>query len=168
MTLYQPHAWAVGYLGKDVENRPILPPLRIGERFAVHGGQNLVVRSLLSICQETNCRPINLVLPGHEDMETRGMLTTGAVAAVATLGGWVKVHVAASGRNVVIGRSGNLSDQQAEHYAASRWAFGKYLWVLDQVLALPAPVLCSGAQGAWTLPADVEAAVLAQLQKGAS
>ena len=36
---------------------------------------------------------------------------------------------------------------------------------LTDVIALPEPVPCRGAQGLWTLPADVESAVLAQIAR---
>lgn len=43
------------------------------------------------------------------------------------------------------------------------WWRGPVAWLLADVRVLPVPVPCRGAQGLWTLPADVEAAVLAQL-----
>lgn len=36
-------------------------------------------------------------------------------------------------------------------------------WVLADVIALPEPVPCRGAQGLWTLPDDVERRVMAQV-----
>lgn len=44
------------------------------------------------------------------------------------------------------------------------WAVpGQYHWRLDKVRALAEPVPCRGALGLWTLPDEVEAAVVAQL-----
>jgi hypothetical protein len=40
---------------------------------------------------------------------------------------------------------------------------GRFAWHLTQIRALPEPVPCRGAQGLWAVPADVEAAVWAQV-----
>ncbi len=39
------------------------------------------------------------------------------------------------------------------------WAFGPYAWTLDEIVALPEPVPCKGAQGLWPVPLDVLARV---------
>jgi hypothetical protein len=44
--------------------------------------------------------------------------------------------------------------------SADPWFVGPYGWTLDEVVALPAPVPCRGAQGLWTVPPEVEALVL--------
>jgi hypothetical protein len=47
---------------------------------------------------------------------------------------------------------------------ASKWAVpGAVHWVLRSPITLPMPVPCKGSLGLWVLPADVEAAVLRQL-----
>jgi hypothetical protein len=47
------------------------------------------------------------------------------------------------------------------------WAArGQYHWKLANVRPLAEPVPCRGALGLWTLPEDVEAAVVAQLGSG--
>lgn len=43
--------------------------------------------------------------------------------------------------------------------------FGCWGWVLANVRVLREPVRCLGAQGLWTLPPDVEAAVRRQLEE---
>lgn len=45
----------------------------------------------------------------------------------------------------------------------SPWFMGPYGWILDEVIALPSPVHCKGMQGLWTVPADIEALMRAQL-----
>lgn len=45
-------------------------------------------------------------------------------------------------------------------FAPGRWA-----WILADVRPLPEPVPCRGAQGLWTVPADIEAAVLDQARE---
>ena len=47
------------------------------------------------------------------------------------------------------------------------WFCGPVGWRLRDVRGLPTPVPCRGAQGLWTLPPEVEAAVLKQVAGGA-
>jgi hypothetical protein len=51
------------------------------------------------------------------------------------------------------------------------WAFGdygvgRYGWLLANLQVLPEPVPCRGALGLWDVPADVAAAVEAQIGGG--
>lgn len=39
------------------------------------------------------------------------------------------------------------------------WAFGPCCWYLEDVLALPAPIPCRGAQGPWNLPRELQDAL---------
>lgn len=92
-------------------------------------------------------------------------LVFGAVESVATIAGYVDDDGEAMWRKrdgtLVTGCSG---DHLRCHDARlSKWYMGQVGWVLDEVVTLPKPVPCRGAQGLWTLPADVESAVLAQL-----
>lgn len=47
----------------------------------------------------------------------------------------------------------------------SPWFTGPFGWRLDNVVRLPAPVPCKGAQGLWQLPADVLARVRAGVEQ---
>ena len=57
--------------------------------------------------------------------------------------------------------------QLAEVLTASEspWFSGPYGWRLDNVVQLPAPVPCKGAQGLWSLPSDVLANVRAGVER---
>ena len=35
------------------------------------------------------------------------------------------------------------------------WWMGPYAWTLDDVIAMPEPIPCRGAQGLWLVPDDV-------------
>jgi len=50
--------------------------------------------------------------------------------------------------------------------SADPWFVGPFGWVLSDVVVLPAPVPCRGAQGLWEVPADVREAALRQLPSG--
>ena len=84
---------------------------------------------------------LHLVDLGHELPRE---LVRGAVIAVAVLEG-------------VVTREDALPDDQR------RWWVGPFGWVLADVVALPKPVPCRGAQGLWAVPLSVKIAVRAQL-----
>lgn len=46
---------------------------------------------------------------------------------------------------------------------SSPWFEGKYGWVLESPIALPAPIGVTGNQGLWTLPDDVRAEIVSQI-----
>jgi len=46
----------------------------------------------------------------------------------------------------------------------SPWFVGPYGWTLSDVIALPEPIACKGAQGLWNVPPDVAARVLKSLE----
>ena len=50
--------------------------------------------------------------------------------------------------------------------ALGDWTPGRFAWRLDNVRALPTPILCRGFQGIWNLDPAIEALVLAQLKGG--
>jgi hypothetical protein len=45
------------------------------------------------------------------------------------------------------------------------YAPGRYAFEMENIRPLAEPVLCRGAQGLWLLPAEVEAAVEAELER---
>lgn len=46
--------------------------------------------------------------------------------------------------------------------STSPWFVGPYGWTLDEVIALPTPVACRGAQGLWIVPPEVAVQVFEQ------
>lgn len=143
LTLRHPWAWAVCYLGKPVENRTWMPSprqLRPGEKFAIHAGK---MPSKIEIAEALawmdfegllHNAPLDKV-PAFADLRTQ----ESAIVAVATFGGIVTEH-------------------------PSPWFCGPYGWVLDDLVVLPAPVACRGAQGLWNLPPDVLEETLQQFR----
>lgn len=55
-----------------------------------------------------------------------------------------------------------------DSFASRGWLVGPWGWELEDVRVLERPVACKGAQGLWTVPPDIEAAVRAQLQPRAA
>lgn len=146
ITLIQPWSYAVAHLGKPVENRTWCPPRQVvGQRIAIHAGKKL---------DEDACVTVALRLMG-QPQDLPDTFVHGAVEAVATLAGFVVVengHARAFGRADV-------------RLMNSAWWVGPVGWHLTDVVALPKPVPCRGAQGLWTLTDDVEADVREQMAR---
>lgn len=135
LTVWQPWAGLMAAGIKLVENRSrrIVSPKHFGSRIAIHAGARLDSEGL---------RAIRASWPEDVDRAVKLIAQLGAVLAVATV---VGVH-----------EHGDLGDQE-------RWYCGPIGYVLRDVRALATPVPCRGHLGLWTLPADVERAVVAQI-----
>ena len=156
ITLRHPWPWCVCCAGKPLENRTWAPGLRIGEKFAIHGGRWPIgaddkahgkadaeyVEEIIATIEDL----------GHENMLPGGKVTLrmlsrfAGICAVATFGGVV-----------------TASD--------SRWFCGPFGWKLlgEQgdvpLIVLPEPVPCRGAQGLWDVPSEVLEKMRAQFAR---
>lgn len=152
ITLKAHWAWAVAHAGKDVENRKTRCPSLLGERVAIHAGVDPTT-------QEARAREAGDLdwCWTHAAVFGRPrQLPYGCIVAVATIVGWVE------GRTVV-----SAPDYEAEAVChdgtESVWFSGTIGWLLYDVQTLAEPVPARGKQGIWTVDADVEARILAQL-----
>lgn len=144
ITVRPPWSWAICH-GKNVENRVWQRSYR--GPLAIHAGKGwdedgedslLVQRAWLDAGRE-----LRTLMP------KRAGIPMGAVVAVADLVG-ICSDVAASWATFRCG--------------CGPWAAaGQFHWKLADVRPLAEPVPCRGALGLWTLPDEVEAAVVAQL-----
>lgn len=147
LTLKHPWPWAIAILGKRIENRTWHPGsrLRVGGWFAIHGGK---WPSSASELEDLHFRAASLAndyrdrLPGG-DASLLDVMAFSGVSAVAKFGG------------VVLPGSALSSDP---------WFEGPVGWLMTEVVALPEPVPCRGAQGLWPLPPDVLARVRDQFR----
>lgn len=160
MTLHQPWSWAIAHAGKRVENRTWAPPASIiGQRVAIHAGLRLdklaldSVRDAVAAGRISDAEFVRITAPMNECV--RSGFVHGAVESVATIAGAITLDCSCSW--------GDVDFDGAVEAVESAWFMGPIGWLLTNVIALPEPVPCKGAQGLWTLPADVESAVLAQL-----
>lgn len=149
LTLWPEWSWAVQHLGKRVENRGYALP--IGEWIGLHAGKHVGGRPGKPAETEG--------LEGLVEMATRaGWLVAGndftrgaevvtisraALTTSAMLGAFRVTRVDAPGH-------GDLGGFRVPD------AFGN----LFELLPLARPVPCPGAQGLWTIPADVLAQML--------
>jgi hypothetical protein len=148
LTVQQPWAWAIVHGGKDVENRTQAWSYR--GPLAIHAGARMSDRGMRvvpDIAAAEQLVDLNLI---REEM--RGALVTGAIIGVVEL---VDVHQAVG------------SGPDGLDCCESWWAESSYdehggrtrrdvvHLVLEHPRPLPEPILCRGALGLWTPPADV-------------
>lgn len=143
LTLWRPWTWSIFDLpegqAKRIENRPWRPPSAIiGAPLAFHAGKHFDLDGFHRIREIAHvCPPSNPDCP-------EGIV--GVVTVVDYLDAgelWSKERLR------------DLPGQE-------RWFFGPFGWVLSDVVRLPRPVPCKGAQGLWTLPHDVNIEVARQ------
>jgi hypothetical protein len=160
LTLWPEWAWAIAHRGKDIENRTWEPPRHlIGRWLAIHAGKHIGGRpgdkallegleDLLEMAEEAGAE-----IPVFSDLIPQ-IATSAVVAVVKVRGsihgeakGWYGGPQAYNGRNEVV---------------------NNYGWQFDNIMALPTPVPCKGAQGLWPLPDEVVQAVRKQLYEPCS
>lgn len=126
LTLHQPWAWAIAHSTKRLENRTWAPPPSlVGKYLAIHAGAEPRSRADRERCSDI-CAEL-----GAEESK----LVFGAIVAVARVTGSRQ-------------SAPDFGDPQLE------WWAGPVAWALDDVVALPSPVPCKGAQLLWTVAAD--------------
>ena len=136
LTLIRPWAWAVCCAGKRIENRTWAPSerqLAPGDRFAIHAGKGW------------DADAAAWMRDNWVDTPTKALDPLGIVA-VATFRGYGSPGLLAAARTV--------DEAQLRH-----WAHGPICWLLADVVVLPEAIPCRGAQGLWTVPAEIEARI---------
>ena len=164
ITVRQPWAWAIAHGGKDVENRTR----------NIAGGYRGPVAIHAGLTPDTAAQPH---WPLGDLIPRVAWRTRGAVVAVADLVDvhddetclagdlarlrWLYEHNRAAYDAIPDTGSGGLIGRAR---LCSPWAMGDH-WhlTLANVRPLATPVPARGRLGLWTLPPDVEAAVLAQI-----
>ena len=146
LTIRHPWPWAICCITescnpKRIENRTWKPsPTQLppGVKFAIHAGK---MPSVIEIQEAFEGMAAMDAIDEYTNTPTMAELRTmeSAIVAVATFGGIV-----------------------TERDCKSRWFCGPYGWVLKDVIVLPEPVKCRGAQGLWNVPPDVLAKMRAQ------
>lgn len=142
LTLWRPWPWAILHGGKDIENRPwACPRSLVGVPIALHAGK---------VWDEETAE--EFAAPGEWHLEgfppRKADHPEGAIVGLATV--------------ARVLHESSLIDR-ADPARSSRWFMGPWGWVLRDVIALPEPVPCRGAQGLWPVPEDVERHVIMQL-----
>lgn len=157
LTVHQPFAHLLAIGEKPVENREWPPPPQIvGGYLAIHAGKTVDVEAYETLTKKLAARPRPALwtgrtapaLPPPEEVQLS------AIVAVARVVGAIFVRGAADGIRLEVCRmfGAGLSRERAEEFAASPYAFGPWCWCLEEVVRLPVPIPCRGAQKIWTVP----------------
>ena len=138
LTLHRPWAGLIAARVKDLENRNWPPPASlIGQRLAIHAGKRWD--------NEGAGWAWGLLeragWSDHDLGELFDACEPEGIVALVTVGAPVTA-------------------------SASPWFIGRYGWPMLDVVRLPEPIPCRGAQRLWTVPDDVAARVLAQVARG--
>jgi len=161
VTLRHPWPWMVCH-GKDIENRDWAPPGEaIGKPLAIHAGAIpafVTPKGKRSAAGEAWVREFQdalrwilgrgIALP-ETPPSAEILSTASSIVAVVTLAGWINTEDESAG----------LSAAERDAAYASPWFVGTFGWVLRDLVTLPEPVPCRGAQGLWTVRDPVLSAV---------
>lgn len=163
LTIHQPWADLIAHGPKRTENRTWLPALDPGTFLAIHAGRYVTkhgqgldhwhVAASVYAEQRKHIGPVPILdafeaIPPNERDGARGekyarsAVPYGAVVAVARYRGAMREPVVVRG-------------------VRDPWWCGPWGWCLDDVIALPEPVPCRGAQGLWSLDDEALARVRA-------
>ena len=137
LTLHQPWATLVAMGVKSIETRSWGPPAGIlGERIAIHAGKGIT--------------------PPHEAprvwapiFETYGSYAVPSGAVVATAQLYDAGEVTRSWTRTCEVRLSDGTDLSVETDIYGDFSTGRYLWLLDDISALGAPIPARGYQGLW-------------------
>lgn len=176
LTLRHPWAFAVAYLGKNCENRTWDDHLcnlnrvydLLGQQIAIHGGaapQQPKRAMPLHKLAESNlwrqhCEDLAAIKYGPMLGQPLPEAARAYLAKVSAGGPLLPEHFICTGIVAV------ATVQRITRASRSDWAAHGQLHIeLSEVIALPSPVGCPGAQGLWTLPEAIEEAVQHELTR---
>lgn len=143
LTLWRPWSDAIVHGPKRIENRTWVPPARVvGEVIAIHAGKRYDTAAD-RYCEARGFAALNRHgCPG-------GIVGVARIVGASDPYGFVWAEDPYDERLV-----GRLSGLRTDP-----WWIGPVGWLLDDVIAIE-PIPCRGAQGLWTVPADLDALVL--------
>lgn len=139
LTLRHPWPWAIAALGKRIENRRWLPPLRKGAWFALHGGSPPRKPG-------ERLRTLDLAARLAHRFDF-------AAPTEAEVFGWAGVFAAC--------RYGG-----AVHASEDPWFEGGLGWRLDELVVLAEPIAYPGCHGLWELPVPIADTVREVIETG--
>lgn len=148
LTLREPWATAVTWLGKRIENRGWTPPAVLqNTRLAIHSAKGFraeEARAVSELAHDFQAEGIELPL-GAEGYPT------GAIVATVQVVGFVDLRPDREGGPLIAAPDGVTVEQVQD----DRWFVGDVGWLLADVRPLRRPVPCRGAQRLWTVPQQV-------------
>ena len=162
LTLWPEWAWAITHLDKRVENRTWWHGLPAGTRIAIHAGKHVGGRPGPRAAGEAMDLVCGMAWEAGWDSDWNAVgstVRTNFEKGDRSVTCWShKIPTSAIVAVVELGARGARPH--------NGWTVpGDEHWWLDEVVVLRQPVPCSGAQGLWTVPEEVAAAVLAQVPR---
>lgn len=149
LTLIQPWAHAIAWCGKPVENRTWAPPpTLVGSYLAIHAGMKLDREAFEDLVIRRSGRSPAEVIGAKITIQGKP-ITRGAIVAVVRVDGWMRGSGGITGERLTAVHG--IERERAEEILRGEWWCGPIGWVLGDVVALPEPVPCKGAQGLWTV-----------------
>lgn len=162
LTLRHPWPFAICHLGKRIENRPRAWRCLIGQRFAIHGGAEPRGKHWSLHCQQCEELVDRFGIPVGFDSFSRTAL--GAALQHIVDRNLDELRKVLTPRVMVMeGIVATAICHEIVTESDDPWFEGPNGIVLRDVIVLPTPIPCKGAQGLWTVPADV----LAQIESEA-
>lgn len=157
LTLWRPWDRPVADGTKPVENRPNPPPRSLlGQEIAIHAGKHYDYDGAEFIKAR-----------GYELVGDSGRV--GAIVGVARIAGWLDKRPKSmrDGEGLIVSSTpldekvARAQFEQLQALDRSPWFFGPVGILLVDARPLAKPIPCKGMQGYWTVPADVEAKIMA-------
>ena len=147
LTLWPEWAYAVARLDKDGENRTWrLFDSLIGVPVAIHAG----VRPVAGVREDTD---------RWEELDS--FRYSCKIVGVSKEAGHTFRRIdAVRGHIVAVVTFGEPTQHSPSPWAAND---GQWFWPITSLRVLPEPVKCKGAQGLWTVPAEIERLIVGQL-----
>lgn len=163
LSLWQPWATLVAVGAKRVETRdwgtnyrgPVA--IHATKRFPRDAQDLCLMKPFREVLDAAGCWP---EVPGTNGNGHELVMPRGAIVAVALL---IRCTRSPGPENGII-----WAKLPPHERAFGDFTQGRYLWLLDQVRALPEPIPCKGAQGLWPLDADLDRRVLDQVAEPVS
>lgn len=144
-------------LPKRIENREWPPPAFLkGRWLAIHAGKTIDREALEDVGEVLTDWGVSWPTFTH-----------GAILAVAKVVGFIKDEGASWALTSWTGDRPSWAPPTLMDLLVNQdryWLLGTYGWLLDDVIRLPTPVPCRGAQKVWRMPPDVIGSIQAQLR----
>ena len=155
LTLWRPWPNAIFKHGKLVENRTWAPPdSLVGQWLAIHAGKAVDGEGIVRCMEILKGRAVAYA---HDAQDLCG--PSSVIVGVVRVRGWVcRNQIRESAHD-------KLPHDLARAALDSPWFCGPFGWVFDFPTRCPSPVPCTGHQGLWNLPAEVEREVRDQTER---